>query len=52
MKRTSLLLAGALLLGCAANSLDKSKWISLFNGKDFTGWTVRGKATWSFRMAS
>jgi hypothetical protein len=25
----------------------KSKWISLFNGKDLTGWTVRGKATWS-----
>jgi hypothetical protein len=23
------------------------KWISLFNGKDLTGWTVRGKATWS-----
>lgn len=25
----------------------KSKWISLFNGKDLTGWTVHGKATWS-----
>ena len=25
----------------------KSKWISLFNGKDLTGWFVRGKATWS-----
>lgn len=24
----------------------KSKWISLFNGKDLTGWTVHGKATW------
>ncbi len=25
----------------------KSKWVSLFNGKDLTGWFVRGKATWS-----
>lgn len=25
----------------------KPKWISLFNGKDVTGWTVRGDATWS-----
>lgn len=25
----------------------QSPWISLFNGKDLTGWTVRGKATWS-----
>jgi hypothetical protein len=23
------------------------KWVSLFNGKDLSGWTVRGKATWS-----
>src|SRR5215469_7209621 len=26
---------------------ENSKWISLFNGKDLTGWTVHGKATWS-----
>jgi len=25
----------------------ESKWVSLFNGKDLAGWTVRGKATWS-----
>ncbi len=25
----------------------QSEWISLFNGKDLTGWFVRGKATWS-----
>jgi hypothetical protein len=25
---------------------DDSKWISLFNGKDLTGWTVRGDAHW------
>lgn len=35
------------MIGCAANSEVKSKWIPLFNGKDLTGWTVRGKATWS-----
>jgi hypothetical protein len=23
-----------------------SKWIALFNGKDLTGWTVRGNAEW------
>lgn len=37
----------ALLLGCASNSQDNSKWTSLFNGKDLTGWRVRRKATWS-----
>ena len=47
MKRTFTFLVGALLLGCAANSAEKSKWISLFNGKDLTGWKVHGKATWS-----
>jgi hypothetical protein len=25
----------------------QSEWISLFNGKDLTGWFVRGNATWS-----
>ena len=25
----------------------KSKWVSLFNGKDLTGWTSHGKATWT-----
>jgi len=25
----------------------KSKWVSLFNGKDLNGWFIRGKATWS-----
>ena len=47
MKRTFVLWACALLVGCAPNSTEKSKWTSLFNGKDLTGWTVRGKATWS-----
>ena len=30
------------------NTVDaKTKWISLFNGKDLTGWFVCGKAEWS-----
>ena len=30
------------------NTVDaKTKWISLFNGKDLTGWFIRGKAEWS-----
>ncbi len=24
----------------------KDKWISMFNGKDLKGWTIRGKADW------
>lgn len=36
-----------MLIGCATHREAKSKWISLFNGKDLSGWTVRGKATWS-----
>lgn len=32
----------------SASGADKNpKWISLFNGRDLTGWTVRGKAKWS-----
>ncbi len=27
-------------------SSKKSKWISFFNGKDLTGWTIRDKASW------
>lgn len=26
---------------------EAKKWISLFNGKDLTGWFVHGKATWT-----
>ena len=47
MKRTFAVLVSALLIGFTANSAEKSKWISLFNGKDLTGWKVHGKATWS-----
>jgi len=36
-----------MLMCCAAHGEVKSNWVSLFNGKDLHGWTVRGKATWS-----
>ena len=47
MKGTLSICVCALLVGCASNTVVKPKWISLFNGKDLKGWTVRGKAAWS-----
>ena len=46
-KRNLTILLGLVLIGCGWKSSAESEWISLFNGKDLTGWTVRGKATWS-----
>ena len=47
MKRILTLLVVTMLMGCAANRDVTPKWVSLFNGKDLTGWTVHGKAAWS-----
>ena len=47
IKRTIAVLVSAVMFGCASGSGAEAKWISLFNGKDLSGWTVRGKATWS-----
>ena len=47
MKTTFVSLVGGMLLTCAAHGEINAKWVSLFNGKDLSGWTVRGKATWS-----
>jgi hypothetical protein len=48
MTRKTLLISVCAALALNASSAEvKSKWVSLFNGKDLTGWTVRGKATWS-----
>jgi hypothetical protein len=47
MKRTLALLMAAMAIGFTGNCEDESKWISLFNGKDLSGWTVHGKAKWS-----
>jgi hypothetical protein len=47
MKKILAVLTVAILIGFAANGEDGPPWISLFNGKDLTGWTSRGKAKWS-----
>ena len=47
MKRTRAILVSAVMLGCVCGRGAESKWISLLNGKDLAGWTIRGKATWS-----
>ena len=47
MRKTLALLVGVTLAFFATGGEPASKWISLFNGKDLTGWTVRGKAVWS-----
>jgi hypothetical protein len=48
MTKTTLVVFAWMTLVLTASSAEKeSKWISLFNGKDLSGWTVHGKATWS-----
>ncbi len=48
MTRQILAVFACAALALSASSAEvKSKWISLFNGKDLTGWTAHGKATWS-----
>ncbi len=47
MKKIISVWLGLLLVGCATHREGGHRWISLFNGKDLSGWTVRGKATWS-----
>ena len=46
MKKIILLLL-VLMIGLTEMTEAKSKWNSLFNGKDLKGWFVRGKATWT-----
>lgn len=49
MKKIFLLILVPLLLMAflPSNKIEsKSKWISLFNGKDLDGWTIKGKAGW------
>ena len=46
MKKVSVLFI-VLLISFSGMVEAKSKWISLFNGKDLNGWVVRGKATWT-----
>lgn len=47
MKKLSIAVSVLILIGISGTSQAKSKWVSLFNGKDLKGWTGYGKATWS-----
>ena len=47
MKNTQKVLIIVILICFAATANAKPRWIKLFNGKDLTGWFVRGKAVWS-----
>lgn len=47
MKNTIRLLTVIALVCLPATAPAKPGWISLFNGKDLTGWFVRGKAVWT-----
>jgi hypothetical protein len=48
MKGTNLAILAGFAITLTASAAEKdSKWISLFNGKDLSSWTVRGKAVWS-----
>jgi hypothetical protein len=48
MKITTLtIVVWATLTLSRSGAEENVKWVSLFNGKDLSGWTVHGKATWS-----
>lgn len=48
MKKLSFLLFVTAVF-VSTSCYSQSEWISFFNGKDLTGWTVRGKATWTVK---
>lgn len=47
MKLLTAVFLSLFFLGCASPRRAEPGWISLFNGRDLTGWTARGKAAWS-----
>ena len=47
MKRTIVTLLGVTTVAWGSHGQTKTNWISLFNGKDLSGWTSHGKAKWS-----
>jgi hypothetical protein len=49
MKNLYKLLAILIIAGFTSSASAKPKWVSLFNGKDLTGWFAHGKATWSVK---
>lgn len=46
MKYCSIAFGALLFLFVLGSWSAKTKWISLFNGKDLKGWTIRGDAAW------
>lgn len=49
MKRTLFFLSVTAVLVILGSCNNEPKWQSLFNGKDITGWTAHGKATWTVK---
>jgi hypothetical protein len=47
MKKTVLIIFVLVVTGFSIICDAQEKWISLFNGKDLTGWVIHGKAQWS-----
>lgn len=47
MKRALVYITLLVVANTSGSWMIESKWISLFNGKDLSGWTVRGDASWS-----
>lgn len=47
MKKAAVLFFVLVLTGFAIICNAQEKWISLFNGKDLSGWFIHGKAQWS-----
>ncbi|MBX3257854.1 MAG: DUF1080 domain-containing protein [Chitinophagaceae bacterium] len=46
MKYTIIATGSLLMLLFSNVAYTQQQWISLFNGKDLTGWTARGNAQW------
>lgn len=47
MKKKLTVWLTVILISIAGVAEAKTKWTSLFNGKDLSGWFIHGKATWS-----
>jgi len=47
IRKIRAILACSILALSASGAEVKTNWVSLFNGKDLSGWTVHGKASWS-----
>lgn len=45
MKKTIILILAVIILAACTGPKEKENWISLFNGKDFTGWDIKIKGS-------